>query len=176
MYSKIKLFGHPVHPMLVAFPVAFYTATLVSYAVYGISGDPFWFRFAVITNWAGIVMAAVAALPGFIDWLIGIPRGTPAKATGLTHMLLNVCALGVFFVNGLLQVARWNDLQPPATIALALSAIGVGLTLPAGFFGWKLVQRHHVGVDLTPEQERLEPAARTSRTEAPKRPFRPAQV
>jgi hypothetical protein len=35
--------------------------------------------------------------------------------------------------------------------------LGVLLTLAAGFLGWKMVQRHHVGIDLTAEQERLEP-------------------
>ena len=40
MYSKVKIAGHPIHPMLVAFPVAFYTATLVCYLVYNSNEDP----------------------------------------------------------------------------------------------------------------------------------------
>src|SRR3954462_4309431 len=86
MYSKIKIFGHPIHPMLIAYPVAFYTATLVCYLVYLLNGDPFWFQVGVIANWAGVVMAAVAAVPGFLDWMLGIPAGTAPKRTGLQHM------------------------------------------------------------------------------------------
>ena len=72
MYSKVKIAGHPIHPMIIAYPVAFYTATLVCFIVYHSNLNVFWFKVAVVANAAGVVMAVVAALPGFIDWL-GIP-------------------------------------------------------------------------------------------------------
>src|ERR1051325_6485834 len=96
MYSKIKLFGHPIHPMLVAYPIAMYTFTFVFLLVYVLQGDPFWFRVALVLNVVGVLMALLTAIPGFLDWLIGIPGGTRAKSTGLTHMILNVTALVLF--------------------------------------------------------------------------------
>jgi uncharacterized membrane protein len=159
MYSKVKIAGHPVHPMLVGFPVALYAAALVCFAARELGAGPFWFRTALYANVAGVVMAAVAAVPGLIDWLFGIPAGTPAKRTGLAHMLLNVAALLVFGINAYVQWGQRLALQPDARMPLALCALGMVLTLAAGFLGWKLVQTHHVGVDLTPEQERLEPRA-----------------
>ena len=39
MYSKAKLAGHPIHPMLVAFPIAFYTATVVTLIIYAATRD-----------------------------------------------------------------------------------------------------------------------------------------
>ena len=80
MYSKIKIAGHPVHPMLVSFPVAFYAASLVCYIVYIPMADVFWFKVAYLANAAGVVIAAVAAIPGFIDWLF-IPSGSKPKKT-----------------------------------------------------------------------------------------------
>ena len=160
MYSKVKLLGHPVHPMLVGFPVALYTATLASFIAYAASGNVFWFRVGFVANWAGVVMAAVAALPGFVDWAVGIPRATAAKKTGLMHMGLNVAALAAFIINGVVVMDYWNAALPPSGTGIALSAIGVLLTLPAGFLGWSLVQDHHVGVRLSPEQERVEPTQR----------------
>lgn len=157
MYSKAKLLGHPIHPMLVAFPVAFYTATLISFALYAADGDVFWCRLGTITNWAGVVMAGVAAIPGLIDWAFGIPNGTEAKRTGLSHFVLNVGASGLFLVNALIYTKRWDDAFPSSTAGLLLSLSGIAFLLPAGFLGWKLVQDHHVGVRLSPEQERLEP-------------------
>lgn len=157
MYSKAKILGHPIHPMLVGFPVAFYTATLVTFIVYGATTNRFWYSVAVVANWAGVVTAAVAALPGLIDWATGIPRRSAAKKTGLIHMALNVTALLVFLVNAVVATNRWDEVLPPAGTGIVLSAIGVLLTLPAGFLGWSLVQDHHVGVQLTAEQERLEP-------------------
>lgn len=158
MYSKAKLFGHPIHPMLVAFPVAFYTGTLAAFLEYGATNDTFWLRLAKVVNWAGVVMALVAALPGFVDWATGIPRQSGAKRTGLVHMALNVTALAVFFVNALVYENRAHEMFPQAGTGIALSAIGVLLTLAAGFLGWSMVQNHHVGVNLSAEQERLEPA------------------
>lgn len=80
MYSKVKIFGHPVHPMLIAYPIAFYTSTLVAFLIYAANGNGFWFKVAVAANVAGVIMAAVAALPGFIDWAVGIPSRSPASA------------------------------------------------------------------------------------------------
>jgi uncharacterized membrane protein len=156
MYSKVKLFGHPVHPMLVAFPVAFYTATLVTFFVYAATIDIFWFKFATICNWVGVSTALLAAIPGFIDWAIGIPNGTPAKTHGLQHMVLNLFALGAFFISGVIQAAQWNAFAPASGWGIVLSLIGVAATLGAGYLGWTMVQSDHVGVDLTAEQERLE--------------------
>lgn len=159
MYSKAKLLGHPIHPMLVAFPVAFYTGTLAAFIVYQATLDTFWCRVATVANWAGVAMALVAAVPGFIDWAVGIPRNSAAKTTGLLHMGLNVSALLVFFANAVVYTDRWDQPMPSGKTGIVLAAIGVLLTLPAGFLGWSLVQDHHVGVRLTPEQERLEPVA-----------------
>ncbi len=169
MYSKVKIMGHSVHPMLVAFPVAFYTATLVAFIVYGASDNAFWYRFAAVCNWAGVITAVVAALPGFIDWSAGIPKGTRARSTGARHMVLNVLALAAFTISGILAIMRWGTEAPAAGSHIVLAAIGMAFTLPAGFLGWALVQKHHVGVDLTPEQERLEHGARVEELRPPLR-------
>jgi uncharacterized membrane protein len=157
MYSKVKVAGHPLHPMLVGFPVTMYTAALVCFAAVQFGADPIWFRIGVYANVAGVITALVAAIPGFIDWAFGVPAGTPAKATGMLHMLANVSALVVFAVNAFLIWDQRFATAPPSGQALAIAAIGVVLTVIAGFLGWAMVQTHHVGVDLTPEQARQEP-------------------
>jgi uncharacterized membrane protein len=153
MYSKARLLGHPIHPMLVGFPVAFYTATLASYGACVATGDHFWFQLGVVANLAGIVGAAFAAVPGFIDWAMGIPSGHPAKTVGLEHLLLNVGALTSFGIDAYLHYGQWNEPNPSSGVAVALAAVGMGLTLVAGFLGWNMVQKHHVGIDMTTEQE-----------------------
>ena len=159
MYSKIKLFGHPIHAMLVGFPVTLYTAALVAYVIAQASGDAFWFRMGIAANVAGVVMALVTAIPGFLDWLLGIPTASPAKGTGLAHMLLNVSALVIFAVNAVLHLGFWiNPVARDATLAIVLGLVGIVLTLMAGWLGWTLVQHHHVGVELSPEQEQAERA------------------
>jgi uncharacterized membrane protein len=156
MYSKVKIAGHPIHPMLVAFPVAFYTAATVGFISYSVNMNLFCFHVAVTANAAGVIMAVVAALPGFIDWL-NIPKEKRAKKVGLNHMLCNVGALLLFGINLALQCPKWNDSQPDAGISILLTVAGLLLTVIAGFLGWSLVQNHHVGVSLTEEQKRMEP-------------------
>jgi uncharacterized membrane protein len=160
MQSKARIAGHPIHPMLVGFPVTLYVVALASFVAYAAGAEPFWFRVGVYSNLGGVVLAAIAAIPGFIDWAFAIPAGTPAKSTGLAHLVCNVGALLLFGLNIILQWPHRADALPPFGLSVLLPAVGIVLTVIAGFLGWKLVQTHHVGVELTPEQERYEPHPR----------------
>lgn len=165
MYSKLKILGHPIHPMLVSYPIALYTATLVSYIIFvvkiksGGGTDYIWIDIAIAANIAGVIMAVPAALTGLVDWAVGIPSGTDAKGHGAIHMALNVAALIFFLANAIVHHDKWgvyND-SPHSGVGIVLAALGVACTIAAGFFGWMLIQDDHVGVNLSPEQERLEP-------------------
>jgi uncharacterized membrane protein len=165
-YSKVKIAGHPLHPMLVVFPVTFYTTSLIAFVVYAINVDLSAWQIGLRANVAGVITAAVAALPGLIDWARGIPANTPAKTTGRNHMLLNFASLALFVTNLIVYRGHWRAIDaidfvvvPAPGVAIVLSALGVLCMLAAGFLGWSLVQKHHVGVDLTDEQERLESKA-----------------
>jgi uncharacterized membrane protein len=152
MDSKIKILGHPLHPILVPYPVAFYTATLVCYIVFNSNQDIFWFKVAWVANLSGIIMAAVAALPGFIDWL-NIPAKTRAKRTGTFHLICNVTALLLFAGCFFMYKDKWNEPAPDVMTAILMTGAGMLVTLVAGFLGWSLVQKHHVGVDkITPDE------------------------
>jgi uncharacterized membrane protein len=157
MKAKATIAGHPIHPMLVGIPVTMYVTALVCFIAYAAGADALWFRIGVYANLAGVIAAAVTAIPGFIDWAFAIPPGTPGKATGLAHMGFNVGALVLFALNVILQWQHRADVLPPVGLSIALTALGTVMTMAAGFLGWKLVQTHHVGVLLTPEQERFEP-------------------
>jgi uncharacterized membrane protein len=147
MHSRAKILGHPIHPMLVGYPVALYTATLVAFVIYARNADVFWFKFAVAANLAAVGLAVLTALPGFVDWAFGIPRGTQAKRTGMMHAGLNVIALGLFGADLGVHVHRWASAAPGgATSGIILGALGIVATLGAGFLGWSLVQDHGVGV------------------------------
>ncbi|HSV09322.1 MAG TPA: DUF2231 domain-containing protein [Hanamia sp.] len=147
MYSKIKILGHPIHPMLIAFPVAFYTGSLASFIAYNSNNDIFWFKAGYVANVAGVIMALVAAIPGFIDWLY-IPSESKAKKTGVFHLICNVVALLLFAINLWMLKGEWNDTNPGVGAAFILTGAGFVITIIAGFLGWTLVQKHHVGVDM----------------------------
>jgi uncharacterized membrane protein len=156
MDSKVKILGHPLHPMLIPYPIAFYTTTLVSYIVYGFSGDPFWFRAAYAANIAGVLTALLAAAVGSIDLLTAVPNGTDARRHGYQHMALNSTALVLFALNIWFNAGQWDAVAPVMRFAIVLPLIGFLLTLGAGYLGWTLVQTHHVGIQLSEAEERME--------------------
>ena len=156
MYSKATVAGHPIHPMLVGFPVASYTGTLVGFAVYAATGSQFWLNLAIALNVVGVGSALLAALPGAADLLLGVPRGSAAMRAGRAHAALNVVALGLFAGSLGSYVTHWDGPATGTTLGLALSSAGLACTLASGFLGWMLVQTYHIGVRLTPTQQRDE--------------------
>lgn len=158
MYSKVTIFGHPVHPMLVAFPVAFYTGALVGFIVFAANGGAFWLDLAIALSIAGAGMAILAALPGFVDLTFGVPHKSRATRLGVTHASFNVVALVLFIITVVAYVGSWNDPTVGAALGVVLTAIAVACTIVAGALGWTLVQTYHVGVRLSPAQQQGEAA------------------
>lgn len=154
MKSKAHIAGHPIHPMLIAFPIAFYTATVATLIVFTAIGNLFWYRVAMWTNLAGVVMAAVAAIPGAID-LFSLPRHSAARATGLRHAGFNVLALALFTISVVILYANRGTANPDAAAPLVLGILGVASTLVAGWLGWTLTQTHHVGIEPTRSDETI---------------------
>ena len=141
MYSKIKIAGHPVHPMLVAFPVTCCTGTLAGFAVYAGERPPV---LAELRDRAQRRRHRHSGprrgrRPGRLG--AGIPRDSAAKTTGLLHAGLNVTALGLFLAAVASYVTDWNGPAGGATLGVVLSAIGVAVTIAAGFPGWTLGSR-----------------------------------
>lgn len=157
MYSKVKIAGNPIHPLLVAFPICFYVLTLVSFIVYKTANpDIFWYKLGLFANYAAIVMALVAAIPGFIDWAVGIPNQTAAKRRGLIHMSLNLTILALYIANAFVLEGTWDTGTPNLGVTFALTAIGCILLLGAGHFGWQMVSKDKLGVDMTTEQANIQ--------------------
>src|SRR2546429_6293779 len=82
MESKVKAFGHPIHPMLIVFPLGLLATSLFFDIIHWITGNGF---FSVVAFWmitAGVIGALLAAIFGLIDWL-AVPAGTRAETPGL---------------------------------------------------------------------------------------------
>src|SRR5438105_8352945 len=113
MESRAKLLGHPVHPMLIVFPLGL-LATAVIFDIVGLSTrNPFWFQTAFWMIAAGIMGGLLAAVFGLVDWL-AIPRNTRAKAIGLWHGAGNVLVTLLFIAS---WVMRRPDPSSPSSVA-----------------------------------------------------------
>lgn len=143
MESKVKVAGHPLHPMLIVFPLGL-LATGVIFDIIGMVTDgPLWSQVAYYVIGAGVIGGLAAAVPGTIDW-VAIPAGTRAKRIGLLHGVGNVIVLGLFVLSWLLR--RPNPAAPP-TEAIVAGLLGFGLAAVTGWLGGELVDRLGVGVD-----------------------------
>ena len=144
MESKVKLLGHPIHPMLVAFPVALLSTAVVFDVVGLITANP---DFGVISFWCltvGLVVGLAAALFGLFDWL-AIRSETRAKRVGAWHGVGNVVMVGLFALSWLLRLGEPGN--APTALALLLGFAGAAIALVTAWLGAELVYRLRIGVD-----------------------------
>jgi len=141
MRSHAELAGHPIHPMLIVFPLGLLaTSVIFDLLANGLHNA----ALATAAYWmlsAGIIGALLAAPFGFIDWL-HIPKGTRAKHLGALHGIGNM-------IVALLFVGSWlarTDSAPAPALSVVLSLLGAGISLVTGWLGGELVNRLGVGV------------------------------
>jgi len=168
MKAKAMFLGHPVHPMLIVFPLGLFPVAARLDIAYRRSTNA---QRAAGSQWrvtAGVVGSLIAAVLALIDSLAP-EAGTRAKAIGLFHGLTNFTVVVLFIIS-------WFLRQPnPAVIELApiiLCFIGVALALLGGWLGGELVYRMNVGVDAgahidSPSSLSSRPAPDTARPPRP---------
>lgn len=140
--STAAIARHPIHPMLVPFPIAFLVGALGSDLAFSGTADPFWARASLWLVGAGLVMGALAAIFGLIDFLT-IRRVRSYKAAWI-HFLGNAIAL---------LLALWSLWLRSGDMAaailsggLVLSALTVLILLVTGWLGGELAYRYKIGV------------------------------
>jgi uncharacterized membrane protein len=152
MNRGARLLGHPIHPMLVVFPLGLLSASVI-FDVIGLIGDSE--RFHLVAFYmlaAGIIGGLIAAIFGLIDWT-AIPSGTAAKRIGVIHGLANVVMLSVFIIGGFLR----GEIDNPATVSVGVNVAALGIGMFSGWLGGDLVYRYGIGVEKTQPYDELQP-------------------
>ncbi|WP_253451162.1 DUF2231 domain-containing protein [Halomonas sp. Y3] len=140
--SRAAVAGHPLHPVMIHFPVAALLALVASDLGYLYTGDPFWARASLWLAGVGAFGGWVASLAGVID-LVTV-RGIRRLVTAWSHAMVAVVMLSLASLNWL-----WRFLgEALLPWGLALSLATAALIALAGFLGGQLVYEHAVGVDL----------------------------
>ena len=140
--STASIAGHPLHPMLVPFPIAFFVGAFVTDLVFWQTGVAFWSAASFWLLSAGLVMAALAAVIGLIDVLS--ESRIRMLQDAWWHAGGNIIAVVIALYNWYLRYASGEAAVVP--IGLLLSLIVVCILLFTGWKGWNLVYRHRVGV------------------------------
>lgn len=139
--STASLMGHPIHPMLVPFPIVFFISALATDLLFLGNGAEIWATASAWLLGAGLATAALAALAGLVDFF-GDRRIRNLRDARM-HMIGNIVAVLVEAVN---LVLRLGDPAAGASTGVILSAVAVGILAFTGWKGGELVFRHRVGV------------------------------
>lgn len=144
MRSRASYQGHPIHPALIPFPLAFLSGAFAFDLLGRILERPSLWTTGASLALAGIGMALLAAVPGAIDYRHTVPPDSSAKDRALKHAVLNLSAVVLFALAWWVRGAA--DAAPNLAV-LAMEAVGVALLTAGGWMGGVLVNRNQIGVD-----------------------------
>jgi uncharacterized membrane protein len=140
--STARIGFHPLHAMLVSFPIVCFVGAFVTDVAYWRTAEMMWADFSAWLLAAGLAIGVLAAIAGIIDFVSNreIRKLTPAWIHAAGSGLVLVLA----FFNSLIHSRdAWTSVVPTGLILSALTVIVMVLT---GWMGWTMVYRHRVGV------------------------------
>lgn len=140
--SKAAILRHPIHPMLIPFPIAFLTGALITDIVYKFTLYFLWLEFSTWLLASGLVFGLIAGFFGIVDFVL--VRKVRRTLAGWVHFISNILVLITAFVNLFTRLKQVEfELQ---TLNLLLSAAAVILLLVSGWYGGELVYKHKIGI------------------------------
>jgi uncharacterized membrane protein len=153
---SVHIKGHPIHPMLVAFPIGLFVTSFIFDLIATWSGGFGWYIASYYDLLFGIIFVLPTAIFGLADFLQ--IRDREAQKVGIYHMSYVVAAVVTFIISLLVRsvfAPGPTVLAAPVTggawlASLLLSAGGVTLLAYGGWYGAELVYRHKVGVGIEP--------------------------
>ena len=155
METRASVAEHPIHPMLIPFPIALWIFSLASDLIYLFGfGGAVWKDIALYTMAGGIIGGLAAAIPGYIDYR-SLSDPVIVRVAQM-HMVINVGLIVLFTINTGLRILN----GPEALLPVLLSVLGVAALSVSGWLGGELV--YVQGVAVQPEREPTAPKRRAA--------------
>ncbi len=139
--SRIAIAGHPLHAMLVAFPIALSFCTLGADLLYWWTGAAFWSHVAGYGVFGAFAMGVLAGLTGTAELLL--VRGIRNRSASWSHFILAVMLLSLLGANWMVRIGDPEGAVLP--VGLTLSLVAAGMTALTGWHGGKLVFDYQIG-------------------------------
>jgi uncharacterized membrane protein len=139
--SAVAVAGHPIHAMMVHFPIALVIATLGIDVIYWWTGDPFWVRVGVWSAGGAFGVGVLAGVVGTAELLL--VAGIRMRVASWTHATAAMMLLSVAGTNWGLRLGDPEAVLPHGLLLSALATVFTGF---AGWHGGKLVFDHGVGL------------------------------
>jgi uncharacterized membrane protein len=144
--SAIALVGHPIHVIMVHFPIAFAVATLGVDVFYWFSGDAFWARVGIWSTGMAFWSGVAASIVGTGELLL--VRGIRLLEASWSHAVAAMTLVAIVGANWGLRLIDPTSILPHGLALSALATVMVGF---AGWHGGKLVFDHGVGILISPK-------------------------
>lgn len=144
--SAAALVGHPVHAMLVHFPIAFVVGSLGADVWWWFTGDAFWVRAGLWASGFAFLGGIAAAIAGTAELLL--VKGIRIRVASWTHATAAMMLISILGTNWGFRLTGGEVLPH----GLALSGLGVLFAVFAGWHGGKLVLDHGVSVMVAPKR------------------------
>ena len=144
----MRFLGHPIHPMLVHFPVAFWTVAAVTYIADAAGMGEAAAAIAKLSNAAGLIMAIFAMAAGLLE-LRAIDSQSEAMRVATWHMMIMATAWVCFLLALVLPISAGAAALDHLTAQLAgVASAGVGFLLMSvgGWLGGRLIYEFGIGV------------------------------
>src|SRR4026207_1226138 len=155
METRASVAEHPIHPMLIPFPIALWIFSLASDLIYLFGfGGAVWKDIALYTMAGGIIGGLAAAIPGYIDYR-SLSDPVIVRVAQM-HMVINVGLIVLFTINTGLRILN----GPEALLPVLLSVLGGAALAVSGWLGGELV--YVQGVAVQPEREPTAPKRRAA--------------
>ena len=140
--SSVAIAGHPIHPAIVLFPIAFLVGAAGTDIGYWLTRDPFWARASLWLIGVGFAAGILAAITGFSEFFK--VKRVRERSAGWLHMGGNVAVMVLSLINLLLR--QGNPAEPIVYTGLAISVVVATLLGITGWYGGELSFRHKIGV------------------------------
>lgn len=140
--SRIAVKQHPLHPMMVVYPVALLSLVVASDVLYVLLTDLFWARVSFLLTLVGFVAGVAAAIAGLAEFLL--IREIRRHVSAWSHF---IAAIMVLALAGLNLSMRWqNPAEAVWPWGLVASSVLFVLVMVAGWLGGTLSFKYGVGV------------------------------
>lgn len=142
MQTKATLMGHPLHQMLIPFPIAFLSGAVVCDLIGMLGGGAPWWTFGFWLSLAGVISAVIAAAPGIVDYYGAVPPDSSGRKKAMTHMTVNLTGTAIFLIA---WIMRGTAAEAPGWLVVILEAGAFGLIGIGGWLGGELVNIFLIG-------------------------------
>ena len=143
----MRFWGHPIHPLLVHFPVVFWTVAAAGYVAGAAGLHEAASPIAKFSNAAGLIMAIFAMAAGLLE-LRTIDNRSEAMRVATWHMMVMMTVWVCYLLALVVPIAAGAAMNQSTAQLVAVVGAGAGFLLMSvgGWLGGRLIYEFGIGV------------------------------